>query len=355
LSLREVYRRRLFDDATSDAERVRFYVRSGELDIAPRADVELMRALRSDGPPLSISVVGPSGAGKTSLIMRVLADLAAERVEPSPEALILRVGEAPEALVDPAAMMKLVLSTIEAERFSFSNVDPALLREATADQVALIPGRAGHEIGIDLKVASYAVQIEESFRQFTYGDNPARIRQSLEDVLGIVAAAGHRPVLVLDDTEKFISPEKDGGLVAGAVENLYNHGVRALAGLPVDLVIAVHPRFEDLERVRQVNERISARRIAVPELPPDAEPAPFGEILARRLERGGSAETALEAVIDPVAVSDLQLLYHDRGSDLRSVLKAAHAAGGHALERGAETIEPRDVRAIVSKGAARVA
>jgi hypothetical protein len=348
VSLREVHERRLFDDATTDALRARLYVRPGELGIEPRADRELMLALRENDGPLLVSIVGAAGAGKTSLIMRVLADLEAEGSEPSPEVLVLRVGEAPDALADPTEMMKLVLGTIEAQRYAFSNVDPQLLREAAADGVEEVPTQLGHEIKVDARVASYAAQIKESYSQFSYGDNPARIRQSLQDVLAIVAAAGHRPVLVLDDTEKFVSVDADGGLDSKAVENLYNHGVRALAALSVDLVIAVHPRFEELERVREVSERFAARRIEVPRLGPEVEPVPFGEILTRRLDRGGLDGTSLGEVIEADAVAHLQLLYHDRASDLRSVLKIAHAASGHALGRDADKIEARDIRAVVA-------
>lgn len=347
MSLRTVRDRRLFDDATTDALRARFYMRPGEMGISPRADRRLMLALRDEQEPLLLGVVGAAGAGKTSLIMRVLADLVAEKAEPSIETLILRVGEAPDALTAPAEMMKLVLGTIEAQRFTFSNVDPRLLREAAADTVEETPARAGHEFRIDAKVASYATQIEERYAQFAYGDNPARIRQSLQDVLAIVRDAGHRPILVLDDTEKFVAVEGDGqGL--DAVANLYNHGVRALASLPVDLVIAVHPRFEELEAVSDVSERFAARRIEVPALGPEAEPVPLAEILARRLERGGLPDTPLAAVIEADAVAHLQLLYHDRDSDLRSVLKVAHAAADHALGRQISTIEARDVRAVVA-------
>jgi hypothetical protein len=41
-------------------------------------------------------------------------------------------------------------------------------------------------------------------------------------------------------------------------------------------------------------------------------------------------------------------LYVRPGSDLRSVLKVAHAAAGHALGREASLIEARDVRAVVA-------
>jgi len=46
MSLREIYEKRVFDNATTDKRRASVYIRSGELGIVePRADVDLMRAL----------------------------------------------------------------------------------------------------------------------------------------------------------------------------------------------------------------------------------------------------------------------------------------------------------------------
>jgi len=129
VSLREVREHRLFDDATTDAERSRYYVRSGELGIEPRSDKQLMECLKTDPAPQRIQIVGPSGAGKTSLIVRVLADLEAENLDPSHEVLVLRVGESPEHLASPEKMLRLVLDTLAAQRFRFSNVDPSVSRE----------------------------------------------------------------------------------------------------------------------------------------------------------------------------------------------------------------------------------
>jgi type II secretory pathway predicted ATPase ExeA len=348
MSLREVQAGRLFDDATTDEQRVRLYVRPGELDLPSRADVELMRRLKDRAAPQRMQIVGPSGAGKTSLIMRVLADLAAARLEPSPQVLVLRVGDDPESLASSTAVMKLVLGTIEAQKYQFSNVDPKVLQEAGADTVNETPAHATHQIGISPPLASYTAQIEETFKQFSQGDNPARVRQNLQDVLATVIQAGHRPVLVLDDTEKFVTAGGDEGVDAEAISNLYNHGVRALAELAVDLVIAAHPRFEQIGQVAEVTGRFAIERIDCPQLPPESEPAALAEILARRLEHGG-VTADLETVIEPAAVAALQVVYHDRDSNLRAALTAAHEAVDHALMRGAATVEARDVRSILAQ------
>lgn len=347
MNLREIYERRLFDDAITDAERRRYYVRSGELGIEPRADRQLMEHLKHGGPAKRLQVVGPSGAGKTSLIVRVLADLAAEKPNPGYEVLTLRIGEGPEHLSSEESMVKLVLDTIASQGFRFSNVAPGVLEEKSADRVTRSPDRIDHQFGIDGRIASYTAQIKKSFETLEFGKNPARLRQNLEDVIRIVADGGYRPVLVLDDTEKFVAPGQDGELDVKSITNLYHHGIRVLGGFDLDLVIAMHPRFEEAPHVREVSERLAIAKIEVPQLAPDSESAGIEKILERRLERGG-VQVDLHEVIAPEAVGDLQLLYHERESNLRSALKIAHAAAEHALERDSSVLEARDVRSVVA-------
>jgi Cdc6-like AAA superfamily ATPase len=348
VSLAEVHRQRLFDDATTDGDRRRYYVRSGELGIEPRADLKLMECLKTESAPQRIQVVGPSGAGKTSLIVRVLADLEVEQLDPGYEVLILRVGERPEHLASGESMIKLVLDTIATQRFRFSNVDPSIFEGAVAERTTQTPARINHEFGIDGRIANYSTQIEEAFETREFGQNPARLRQDLEDVIRIVAEGGYRPVLVLDDTEKFVAPGPDGELDTDSVANLYHHGVRVLGEFNLDLVIAMHPRFEEAPHVQEVGERLGIARIEVPQLVPDREPAPVEKILERRLQRGGVG-VQLSEVITSEAIGDLQLLYHERESNLRSALKIAHAAVEHALSRNSGVLEARDMRSAVAR------
>ncbi len=344
MSLREIHQRRVFDDATTDERRARVYVRSGEFGLdEPRSDIELMDALVNHDSPQRVHVVGPSGAGKTSLILKVVGDLARRELPIQHEVLILRVGDRPESLTSPEAVMKLVLDTIAVENHRFANVDPQILQDASADQRTHTPTQVEHRAGLTAPVASYSASLREAYDTAGFGQNPARVRHDLEDVLGQVKAAGYRPVLVLDDTEKFVSPGSDGKLDTASVENLYHHGVRVLGELQVDLVVAMHPRFEQVDRVLEVVERLAMTQIAVPELPAEAEPPALRAILERRMQRD-EIDGELEDVITPAAVEDLQVLYHDRDRDLRSVLKVAHSAAGHAVARDATLIEGRDVR-----------
>lgn len=348
MSVHDIHDRRVFDDATTDERRAQVYVRSGELGLGTRADVDLMDALLDDGP-VRIHVVGPSGAGKTSLILKVLADLARRQFDVGYEVLVLRVGDRPEALASSDDVMKLVLDTVAVEGHRFANVDADALLRASADQRTLNPTQVEHRAGLNPPMVSYSANLREAYETHGFGQSAARVRRDLEDVIRQVRVAGHRPVVVLDDTEKFVSPGEDGKLDAESVENLYHHGVRVLGEFDVDLVVAMHPRFEEVDRVIEVIERLAMSRIDVPELPADAEPPPIRAILQRRMERDGVRAT-LDEVVAGGAVEDLQVLYHERDRDLRSILKLAHAAAGLAAERESTAIEARDVRAAVIAG-----
>ncbi|HEY1833725.1 MAG TPA: hypothetical protein VGG08_04750 [Solirubrobacteraceae bacterium] len=350
MTLQRIHDTRAFDDATDDERRARVYVGSRELGLpeADRPETELMRALAEDPAPQRLHVVGPSGAGKTSLILRVVADLLRREMHEHHEVLILRVGDRPDRLGSPEEVMKMVLETIAVEGHRFSSIDQDKLLAAAADEVTRTPTQVEHQAGITAPVVNYQATIKEAYQTAGFGQNAAQVRHDLEDILGQVRGAGFRPVLVLDDTEKFVSPGPEGAVDRTSVENLYHHGVRVLGEMQLDLVVAMHPRFEDVERVTEVVQRLGLRRINVPNLPADADAPALSRILERRMERDGIQDD-LDNVIELAAIEDLQVLYHERDQDLRSVLTLAHSAARRALLRGGTRIEAKDVRTVVAK------
>jgi transcription termination factor Rho len=108
-----------------------------------------MDALVTHEPPQRVHVVGPSGAGETSLVLRVIADLARRQLDIAHEVLILRVGDRPERLSSGEEVMKTVLVTIAVEGHRFSNISPQVLQAAAADQRTQTPraGRAPRRLG----------------------------------------------------------------------------------------------------------------------------------------------------------------------------------------------------------------
>jgi molybdopterin-guanine dinucleotide biosynthesis protein len=348
VTLRRITEERIFDDVTTDPERARLYVTAGEMGLESRPEVELMRALADAEPPQRLHVVGPSGAGKTSMIMRVVADLSRRNLKPSPEVLVLRVGDRPDVLASEHSVMKLVLDTIAVEGHRFSNIDEAVLLDASADERTRTGRQVEHRAGLTVPVVSYSASLHKAFEAAKFGANSARVRKDLEDVLRIVADAGYRPIVVLDDTEKFVAPGSGGEVDEASVTNLYHNGVRALGELPLDLIVAMHPRFETVARVGEVVHRLGMSRLEVLELPADSENPALNKILKRRMQRRG-IDDELATVIELETIADLQLLYHERDRDFRSVLQLAQKAAEHAVSRGATAIAPRDVRAVVAE------
>src|ERR1039458_2506525 len=92
----------------------------------------------------------------------------------------------------------------------------------------------------------------------------------------------------------------------------------------------------------------SGYAVSTYEYSPDADAPALSRILERRMERDGIQDD-LDNVIDLAAIEELQVLYHERDRDLRSVLTLAHSAARHALLRGGTRVEARDVRTVVAK------
>src|ERR1019366_10110352 len=135
-----IARDRVFASVNGNEELVSLYVPSDRLIGASgeeRPELVLMRALAEDDPPRFFSVVGPTGAGKTSMILRVLADLG--RREPQTlrkphEVLIVNVGDDPSRLDSPAEFKRTNVQLVARQRHRFASVDPDALRDAAADE-----------------------------------------------------------------------------------------------------------------------------------------------------------------------------------------------------------------------------
>jgi hypothetical protein len=82
MSLDDVAKHRVFASVTAQADLVRHYVPSHELSGlggAERPEAKIVNALGTSEPPQRLHIYGEAGAGKTSLILRALADTHAAR------------------------------------------------------------------------------------------------------------------------------------------------------------------------------------------------------------------------------------------------------------------------------------
>lgn len=354
MSLEIVAGRRVFASVTAPQELVELYVRSDQLlglQGEARPESQLMLALANQAPPQFVQVVGPSGAGKTSMILRVLTDLArreTSNVGRPHEVLVVNVGDEPGQLVSPAAFMRTIVRLVARQRHRFATVDPDVLRDAAADERTRTGTQIDHRVGLDARLVSYSAGLKEAYETAKFGDDPARARQDFEDVLTVVSRE-HRPVIVIDDTEHFVRPGPEGEVDAESVANLFDHAIRTLADLrQVDLVVATHPRYEAVDAVREVTGRFDFTRIDVPTLRADREDPGLTGILQKRLERHHVAASVAD-VVAPETVSQLETVYFLNGHDLRQVLDLAARAATVAHRDGAPRIERRHLQPLIDR------
>ena len=112
-----------------------------------------------------------------------------------------------------------------------------------------------------------------------------------------LVARDYRPVIVIDDTEHFVNAA-DGRIDRVSVRNLYHHAIRPSPELDqLDIIVAVHPAYEDVDAVIQVLQRFAFRRVEVPALAVDRDEPAIAAILQRRLDRNGLRVKA-EPVVD---------------------------------------------------------
>jgi Cdc6-like AAA superfamily ATPase len=310
-----------------------------------------MRALANEPPPQLIRVVGASGAGKTSMVMRVLADLAkrlTSNVGRAHEVLIFNVGDDPDRLASPATVMRTIVQLIARQGHRFASIDPDVLRAAAADELTVTGTQVDHRLTLDAKVASYSAGLKEAYETARFGDDPARARQDFEDVITLVSRQ-HRPVILIDDTEHFVRPGATGGVDTTSVSNLFHNGIRALADVGgVDLVVAMHPKYQDVEAVKDVTARFGFISVDVPTLQADRENPGLAAILQRRLN-AHNIDLAVADVMASEAISQLEGVYFLNGHDLREVLDLAASAATHARLDGAERIERRHVQPLLDR------
>jgi Cdc6-like AAA superfamily ATPase len=352
VSLVEVAGRRLFGSVTDREQLARLYVASDQLVGAvgdARPEARLMQTLAAHSSPRRVQVVGGSGAGKTSMILKVLGDLERREVNRPHEVLIVDVGDDPARLETPAAFMRMVVQLIQLQGYRFATVDQDALRAAAADERTRTGTQFEHRGGVATAAVSYQASLRHAYESEKFGDNPARAKHDFADVLGTVAKE-YRPVVVIDDTEHFVAASS-GQVDVLSVTNLYDNGLRALAEIEtLDLVVAVHPHYERVAAVRDVATRYRFERVEVPSLAAARPDAGLAAILQRRLDHGG-VEGSVRNLVEADALAQMEALYFFNGHDLREVLDLAADAAAAAVADGEQAVTRRHVQVLLDRSA----
>jgi hypothetical protein len=352
MSLRDVADRHVFASVTDAEDLVRHYVPSHELSGlggAERPEAKIVNALATAAPPQRLHIYGEAGAGKTSLILRALADIAKRTtLQRPPHPLFVNTGDAPSALAEPQHLMRMILGLIQVNSYAFANVDPDRLAAAAADQTTYTPKTVTHQASITAPVFAYQASLQEAFKSLTFERDAASVRTDFEDVLHEVAR-GYRPVIIIDDTDHFAASGPDGKLDVEAISNLYHHGVRTLAEFDeLDVIVAIQPRFQRVEHVTDVERRYNFEAIHTATLAADKDEITLWLVLDRRL-RNANIDATVEELVHPQALAELQGVYFTVSHDFRRVLECADEAAQLAVAEKADQIAPRHVQHVLER------
>lgn len=295
-----------------------------------------------------VALVGGSGAGKSSVISSVLNPLV-EDLAPLPVPVAI---EEPAVATSPVAFAGHLVRTVA--RY-VAHAHPAAAEEAR--ERARRTTRQVHEprrertgrlslapswMGLRLELATELRTVSERAAL----DRPGQeIIEEARAILETVEAHGLRPVVVLDDTDKWLQvpglPDP-GAHLAG----FFSQVPRLLAEqLAVPAVLAVHEHYLGRPGYR-ASEGFLESTLRVPPLPDrDA----LQQVLTHRA-RGWVGEPFEQLVTEPAL--DALMAHYESGPsrDLRRrVLFVAHTALARACDEGADLIAYRHVELAISE------
>lgn len=348
MSLQEAVDKRAFQPTPDLEELARSHAWFDRLAGAP-LERRLATALTDQEQPRAVAVIGRTGAGKTSLIMSVTADMPRIGV-PKCETLIVRAGDAESVLGGPGEFAQHILQTIRSQGFRFADEVQDQLRAIGADETTETEPVTTHTGSVTggppVVQVGYQHSLQEAFAQRRYSQSPANAREELKDVLEIIRADEAWPVVVIDDTDRFVDAH---GEIANttAVGNLFQNGVRLLAEVGLPHVVAVHPRFLDDDSYIRAKDRLGIVELEIPFLRVDCERNPPAQILEKHLQ-AHEIETGAAEIIDPEPLAALWGAYTP-GRDLRRFMRATDTAARIAVGDSKERIDQTSVSDALEK------
>lgn len=341
--LRHLADRYTFDAAPPFADLGAYHVPFDELIGGSAVERRLLdAAVRGE----RVALVGAGGSGKSSIVAHVLGPIA-ERVAP----IVVPVrGISPDGGVSPSRVADEVLALLR----TYADEVPALGR-AERDRIAaaLGPSRRvtrahGRSSGVTLAIGWLHGELGRDISRQVEHDEQVTLREKsevLHQVFATIASEGLRPVLVFDDSDRWIrSTDRD------VMARFFGEVVRWLSDLSASVVVAVHDRyFEHLPR-NEILQFLDTR-VTVPRL---TEVGQLAAIIGHRVT-SNVADTPYDGavwddVFDHAAVASLFEAYAG-GSSLREAVQLCHVALTEAVERsGATVVTAGDVDGALSAG-----
>ncbi len=299
----------------------------------------LFNALRGSAAA-RFEIHGPDGAGKSSTIARVVRDLTALD-DAAHEALWLSVGD-PRALDGTLAFAQHLIATVAGQAYRFASNIQAAIQGAGADEVTVHEEQTTRhaEIAVDARVISgrYGLDLAERFSDLKWGAQPQSAKSDLEAIVTALRVAGRRPLVVIDDTEKF-ALTADGAIDEEALVGLVAHAIPMMAELGVDVLVATHPRFAGCAAYEKARTKW-LKRTSIPSLSLRVDDGlPLGAIINRHLAAHG-VQSRWSEIFEPTVLHQLQTLYFANDRNLRTVLDRAQASVDIGAADAAALVRP---------------
>ena len=295
-----------------------------------RTETRLHGALRRNERS---AVIGASGSGKSSVMAHVLNPLAAG-IAP----LVIPVAAMPAATVDsPAHLVDHVVATVARQASAGVDVDAELANRTETTTTTRKGSLAAGWGWIKGDLAREVKRQTEIDRTATFADKNDVLRQVLE----IIAADDLQPVLVFDDTDRWLTE-----VSAGLVRQFLGENLRWLLEFGTGIVTAVHQSYFDVAPQAELLQYLDTQ-ITIPQL---TDPTAIAAIIRRRIELYAEIETPdLAAVIDPDALVAIHNTYAATGS-LRRAIHVCHTAVHEALDAGDSSLTANHITAAAHAG-----
>jgi AAA ATPase domain len=192
-----------------------------------------------------VAVIGPSGCGKTSLVTYALAR------DPNLFPITVRVApEKPDRVRDVTGFARLIVDTIvnDAQIVLTEEHRGQALAGASERYEAQAPRRSkrwgahlgwsGAHVDVSREVAHYAESI-------SYEMTTTRVTSTLEDLLATIGKRDTEPVLVIDDSDRFLQLVSADDDQEQLVTAFLSRVLPWLSELPCGKVVAIHPAYRN--------------------------------------------------------------------------------------------------------------
>jgi hypothetical protein len=282
-----------------------------------------------------VSVIGTSGTGKTSLVEHAMS---AEGLL----AIWMHVAvEEPELVVDPKGFGKLLVTAIvDSAKRMLSDEEKDRGLAVTGDRIAREGTKRTRKGGAGIKVwgsLDLAKEVTTAAPSISAPVTVAVVAHALRDLLELVRRNGFMPVVVIDDSDRFLQVVKKQSVGAPDLFAPFVTKVLPwLAEFDCAKVVAVHPTYVGRkEWVAAKREGLAGAEIEVPTLDDEDQ---LGAILERRLD-AFDAPRDLDDVFEDGTLSGLFDRYEQQETPtIRKVLTVAHAAVVLAIDQRADVV-----------------